>query len=113
MSGLSFCIQDFSVHRQIMALRFKNAFSPFHLHKIVIFFKTMHTFKFLNDRPVSICQVKCLDLLCTTRTCHWLSVTVNLSFWGMYDGIAAVTIKRILHECSCFIEFIKRVGKKR
>ena len=23
------------------------------------------------------------------------------------------SIKRILHECSCFIEFIKRVGKKR
>ena len=22
-------------------------------------------------------------------------------------------IKRILHECSCFIEFIKRVGEKR
>ena len=24
-----------------------------------------------------------------------------------------LNIKRILHECSCFIEFIKRVGEKR
>ena len=33
--------------------------------------------------------------------------------WDFCIDLKIKQIKRILHKCSCFIEFIKRIGEKR
>ena len=44
------------------------------------FFRNVYTIKLLEDRPVSVCKVKCLNLQRNARNLDWLSVPVHRTF---------------------------------
>ena len=44
---------------------------------------------------------------------RWMGRLMDIGDYNIHFVFLHHVIFRILHECSCFIEFIKRVGEKR
>ena len=47
-------------HARVLTIEYKSAFSVLHVHMLIFYQKLVH--KLLEDQPVSVCKVKCLDL---------------------------------------------------
>ena len=77
---LHYQIQFSCAHVWVLAFEYKNAFSMLHVHMLIFVFKNLYTIKLLEDQPVSVCKVKCLNLQRNTSNLDWLSVPVHRTF---------------------------------
>ena len=77
---LHYQIRFSCAHARVLAFKYKSAFSVLHVHMLIFFFKNLYTIKLLEDRPVSLCKVKCLNLQRNARNSDRLSVLVHRTF---------------------------------
>ena len=68
-------------HARILVFEYKSVFFFFCFRAARahadMFFKNYYTIKLLEDRPVSVCTVKCLNLQRNARNLDWLTVPVH------------------------------------
>ena len=57
---LHYQIRFSCVHARVLAFEYKSAFSVVHVHMLIFFQTLVH--KLLEDRPVSLCTVKCPNM---------------------------------------------------
>ena len=66
-------------HARVLAFEYKSASSVLHLH-MLIFSINLYTVKLMEDRPVSVCTVKCPNSQRNARNLVTLSVPVRRMF---------------------------------
>ena len=67
------------VHAQVLTFEYKTAFSVLHAY-MLIFLKNLYTVELIEDWPVSVSKVKCLNLQRNARNLNLLSVPVHRMF---------------------------------
>ena len=77
---LHYHTQVSSAHARILVLGCKKHF-PCYMCTVLRFFKTIYTFNILKGHMVSVCKLKCLNLLRKAKNRHWFLVPVNWSFF--------------------------------
>ena len=83
---LHYQIRFLYAHARVLAFEYKITFSVLYV-RMLTFFKNLYIIKFLEDRPVSVCKVKCLILQRNTRNLDWLSASVHRTFQrDRHDG---------------------------
>ena len=58
---LLYQIRFLCAHARVLAFQYESVFSVLHVDMLVFCFKNLYTIKLLEDRPASVCKVKCLN----------------------------------------------------
>ena len=81
---LSFCIIQSGFHVRMRGYSHSSTkvffFFPCCTCTCWYFFQNLYVVKLLEDRPISVCKVKCLNLRRNARTLDWCSVPVHRTF---------------------------------